>query len=97
MKKITILFLIFLFIFVSCTESNNKKNEDINELKELLYTIYSSGSEGLNEISKDSGTDKITIGNVSERDFDFSDKTTVTNDKAPDKKEFSNISMSLTQ
>jgi hypothetical protein len=92
MKKIISILLIFLFIFVSCTEVNNINDNETNDkpTQRFEYIIYSDSGEGLSEnigLNTENIEENVNFGYLYDLDFDFIDKTEVTNDKAPAKVE----------
>ncbi len=88
MKKIISLFLILVFTLSSCAQANdNPKEKEPEKNKQVTYTIYGYASEGSARASESENEETVKFGSMSERDFDFIDKTEVTNDKAPTKVE----------
>ena len=77
MKKILSLFLILVFALSSCTHTHEDPKEGTETPKEVTYTIYSYASEGSTESSESNNEETVKFGNISQKDFDFSDKTTV--------------------
>lgn len=86
MKKILSLFLILVFVLSSCTHANEDPKENEPEKnKQVTYIIYGYASEGSSGTSESENEETVKFASMSERDFNFIDRTEVKNDKAPAK------------